>query len=94
MVQLRDNVALARYSTLESRDLDTPYSCSDASDASMSRVVNHSRTDLLEKYPRFLVRVEYYMHLTQVLYQMIHNSNRKNEDSRPFVYSTLRGGFE
>jgi len=38
-VQLRGNVALARYSTLESRDLDTPYSCSDAPDASTSRVV-------------------------------------------------------
>jgi len=93
-VQLRGNVALTRYATLESQDLDTPYSCSDAPDVSTSRVVNHSRTDSLEKYPRFLVRVEYYMRLTRVLYQMIHNSNRKNEDSRPFVYSTVRGGFE
>jgi len=65
-VQLRGNVALAHYSTLESQDLDTPYSCSDAPDVSTSRVVNHSRTDLLKKYPKFLVRVEYYMRLTRL----------------------------
>jgi len=55
MVQVRGNVALACYSTLEPRDLDTPYSCSDAHDVSKSRVVNHSRTDLLENYPWLLV---------------------------------------
>jgi len=93
-VQLRGNVALACYSTLESRDLDTLYSCSDAPDVSASRVINHSRTHSLEKYLRFLVQVEYYIHLTRVLYQMIHNSNRENEEPRPFVYLTLDGGFE
>jgi len=80
MVQLRGNITLVCYSTLESRDINTSYSCSDAPDASTSRVINHSRTHSLEKYPRFLVRVEYYMHLTRVLYQMIHNLNRENKE--------------
>ena len=59
-VQLRGNVALTCYSTLEPRDLDTPYSCSDAHNVSTSQVVNHYRTDLLENYQWLLVRVEYY----------------------------------
>jgi len=60
MVQLRGNVALACYSTFKPQDLDTPYSCTNAHNASKSRVVNHSRTDSHKNYPWLFVRVEYY----------------------------------
>jgi len=46
MVQLKGNIALVHYSTPEPRELDSPYSCSDAHDASKGRVVYHLRTVL------------------------------------------------
>ena len=46
-VQSKGNVTLARYSTLEPRELDTLYSCSKARNAIEGQVVNHSRITVL-----------------------------------------------
>jgi len=76
-VQLRGNVTLACYSTLESRHSILLFWCTRCEYENDISRYNHSRTDSLEKYPRFLVRVKYYMRLTRVLYQMIHNSEQE-----------------
>jgi len=94
-VQLKGNVALMRYSTLKPRELNTPYSCSNAHDASKGQVVNHLRTDSLEYYPWLLVQGELYTYgWVEYYIIMILDLNGENEEPWSFGYSSLIGGFE